>query len=263
MPINGHPALTVQTPLWVPRSVDPAGGIWSTTRDVIRYGRFHLEAATMTGAANIVSPDSLRQMREPVLPIPGTQLQIGRDWFVQDMAGTRVFFHGGDTLGQHTDFVAVPEQHFALVVLTNGQGGGSAAATAALDAALAQFPALAPLVGQIGLGHALIAPPNAPTVTLPADKMAEYAGRYEDPSQVITFAPRGEELAVSIEQIFQPGSFLPAIQAPAAPPTPVAFLAEDMAVANQQRLPFVRDTEGRVQWVSAGLRLVPRVAPDA
>jgi CubicO group peptidase (beta-lactamase class C family) len=263
MPINGHPALTVQTPLWVPRSVDPAGGIWSTTRDVIRYGRFHLDAATMTGAANIVSPDSLRQMREPVLPIPGTQLQIGRDWFVQDMAGTRVFFHGGDTLGQHTDFVAVPEQHFALVVLTNGQGGGSAAATAALDAALAQFPALAPLVGQIGLGHALIAPPNAPTVTLPADKMAEYAGRYEDPSQVITFAPRGEELAVSIEQIFQPGSFLPAIQAPAAPPTPVAFLAEDMAVANQQRLPFVRDTEGRVQWVSAGLRLVPRLAPDA
>ena len=33
LPINGHPALTVQTPLWLPRAVDPAGGIWATTRD--------------------------------------------------------------------------------------------------------------------------------------------------------------------------------------------------------------------------------------
>ena len=37
------------------------------------------------------------------------------------------------------------------------------------------------------------------------------------------------------------------------------FLAEDMAVVNGSRVPFVRDAEGRVQWVSAGLRLVPRV----
>ena len=122
---TGTPALAVQTPLWVPRSVDPAGGIWSTTRDVIRYGRFHLDAGTVTGAANVVSPESLLQMREPAMAIPGTSMQMGRDWFVQDVAGTRVFYHGGDTLGQHTDFVAIPEQRFVLVVLTNGQGGGS------------------------------------------------------------------------------------------------------------------------------------------
>src|SRR5215204_2115094 len=45
----------------------------------------------------------------------------------------------------------------------------------------------------------------------------------------------------------------------ARPAAAVAFLAEDTAVVNGSRVPFVRDAEGRVQWVSAGLRLVPRV----
>jgi hypothetical protein len=264
MPINGHPALAVQTPLWVPRSVDPAGGIWATTRDVLRYGRFHLEAGTVTGPANVVSPDSLRQMREPVMPIAGTPLQIGRDWFVQDVAGTRVFFHEGDTNGQHTHFDAIAEHHFALVVLTNAQGGGSLAATAALDAALAQFPALAPLAGKIGLGPAaLMAPPDAQTVTLPADEVAEYAGRYADPSQVLTFTAQGEGLELSIEQLDQPGAYQPAIRPPASPPAPVAFLAKDMAVVSRVQMPFVRDAAGRVQWVSFGLRLVPRHDAEA
>ena len=165
LPINGRPAVAVATPLWVPRSVDPAGGIWATTRDVLRYGRFHFAAGTIAGPANIVSPNSLRQMQEPAMPILGTALQMGRNWFVQDVVGIRVFEHNGDTLGQHTNFIVIPAQQFALIVLTNGQGGGSLAAMAALDAALAQFEALTPLVGKLGLTHALLAPASAPTVT--------------------------------------------------------------------------------------------------
>jgi len=263
MPINGTPALSVITPLWVPRSVDPAGGIWSTTRDVLRYGRFHIDAGTVPGPANVVSPDSLIQMREPAMPIPGTPIQMGRDWFVQDVEGTRVFFHGGDTLGQHTDFFAIPEQHFALVVLTNGQGGGGLAAVAALNTALAQFPALAPLTGQIGITQSLIAPADAPTVTLSAEELAAYAGRYADPGVVITLAEKGEGLEGSTQMIEQPGSWQPVLRPPAAPPALVAFLAKDMGVSHGARLPFVRDAEGRVGWVSSGLRLVPRVEGQA
>jgi CubicO group peptidase (beta-lactamase class C family) len=265
MPINGKLALAVQTPLWIPRSVDPAGGIWATTRDVLRYGRFHLDAATGTAsaAANVVSPESLLRMREPAIAVPGLPLQMGRNWFVQDVGGTRVFSHGGDTLGQHTDFFTVPAERFVLVVLTNGQGGGSPAAMAALDAALSQVPALAPLAGQIGLLPALVAPADAPTVDLPADELAAFAGRYADPGLAITFAAKGEGLEASTETIDQPGSWQPALRPPAAPPAPVAFLGADTAVVNGARLPFVRDAGGRVGWVSAGLRLVPRVDANA
>jgi len=261
LPINGRPAVAVETPLWVPRSVDPAGGIWATTRDVLRYGRFHFAAGTIAGPANIVSPNSLRQMQEPAMPFLGTSLQIGRDWFVQDVAGMRVFEHDGATLGQNTDFLAIPAQQFALIVLTNS-GGGSLAAMAALDAALAQFPALTPLVGKLGLTHALLAPAGAPTVTLSADDLTAYAGRYADPGQVLTFARSGDGLTVTKEQLVQPGSWQPAIQPPPAPAAPVTFLAKDMALANGARVPFVRDASGRVQWVSSGARLVPRVAGD-
>lgn len=263
LPINGKPSVAVQTPLWVPRSVDPAGGIWGTTRDVIRYGRFHSEAGTAAGVANVVSPESLVQMREPTVPIPGTPLQMGRDWFVQDVDGTRAFFHGGDTLGHHADFLAIPEQDFVLVVLTNGQGGGSAAALAALNAALAQFPALAPLAGKLGLIPALVAPADAPTVDLPPEQVAAYAGRYADPGQAMSFAQTDAGLELTVELIEQPGAWAAAINPPPPPPAAVAFLAEDMAVANGSRLPFIRDPEGGVQWVSSGLRLVPRIDADA
>ena len=40
---------------------------------------------------------------------------MGRDWFVQDVAGMRVIFHDGDTRGQHTNFIAIPDQGFILV----------------------------------------------------------------------------------------------------------------------------------------------------
>jgi hypothetical protein len=182
---------------------------------------------------------------------------------VQDIAGTRVFYHGGDTLGQHADFFAIPEQRFVLVVLTNGQGGGSPAATAALDAALTQVPALASLAGKIGLIPALMAPPGAPTASLPGDELAAYAGRYADPGQVLSVAAQGEGLELSVEPLNQPGVLQPAIIPPVAPSAPVTFLERDMAVVNGARLPFVRDAAGRVQWVSSGLRLVPRVEADA
>jgi hypothetical protein len=59
--------------------------------------------------------------------------------------------------------------------------------------------------------------------------------------------------------IAQPGSWQPAFQPAAAPPASISFLAKDMGVSNGARLPFVRDADGRVGWVSVGLRLIPRI----
>lgn len=247
LPINGRLSVAVQTPLWLPRAIGPAGGIWSTTRDLIRYARFHIDRGASAGAANVVHPESLALMREPAVDIPGTSLQMGRDWYVQDVDGVRAFFHGGDTLGQHAELVVIPDHDVVLVVLTNGQGGGSVAAAAALDTALVQIPALAPLVGKVGLLPALLVGPDTPTVDLPPAQVDEYAGRYADLGQALTFAPTDEGLELTSETIEEPGGLLPGIMPPPAPPAPVAFLDTDMAVAGQGRLPFVRDADGRVR----------------
>jgi hypothetical protein len=46
---------------------------------------------------------------------------------------------------------------------------------------------------------------DAPRVTLTAEEVAEYAGRYGDPSQVSTLAEKCEGLEVSTELVDQPG----------------------------------------------------------
>jgi CubicO group peptidase (beta-lactamase class C family) len=265
MPINGRPTVAVQTPLWIPRSVDPAGGIWSTTHDVLRYARFHMDRGVAPGDANLVHPETLARMHEPAVDVPGLPLQMGMNWFVQDIDGVRAFFHGGDTLGQHTELVAIPDQDFAMVVLTNGQGGGGIASAMALDAALAEIPELSSLSGRIGLHHALLIDGDPPPIELSSDERAEYVGRYADPGQVYTFELTDDGLEVSAETIQEPGAWQPAIVPPPPPAAAAAveFLEEDIAMINRQRMPFVRNADGQVGWVSVGLRLLPRDDADA
>ena len=258
--VNGQVSLAVATPLWIPRSVDPAGGIWSTTRDMMRYARFHLAAGVVTGVANIVSPESLALMQEPVMDVPGTTtLQMGRNWFVQDLDGVRVVFHGGDTLGQHAELVLIPEYEVAISVLTNAQGGGAVVAATALDAALAEIPELASLTGRVGLGPETALPADASSVELSPEQLAVYVGQFADPGQDLTFSLGDDGLNVLIDTIAQPGAYLSDLNPAPLPAIPVSFVAEDIGALGPSRLPFVRDADGDVQWVSMGLRLIPRV----
>lgn len=258
--VNGRDVLTVQTPLWTPRSVDPAGGFWSTTRDVIRYARFHLSASSgvSSGAASVVSAESLLQMREPAIDVPGLPLSMGRDWFVQDIDGVQVFAHNGDTLGQHTEFFAIPEHQFAFVLLTNGPGG-SAAALQAVNAALAAHPGLAGLAGKVGTTWAGLAPADTPTVVLPSETIQEYAGRYADWGTEYTVSASGSGLQIAMETIELPGTLQPAIAPNPPAPFEVSFTGKDAGLAaGIMRVPFVRDDAGKVGWMSFGLRLIPR-----
>jgi CubicO group peptidase (beta-lactamase class C family) len=257
-PINGTDGLAVQSPLWVPRCVNPAGGIWSTTRDVIRYARLHLSGADGTDA--IVSARSLHQMQEPVIAVPGLNISIGRSWFVQDIGGVRAIMHNGDTAGQHTVFLAIPQRQFAFVLFVNNVMSGVAVEVDALDRALASYPGLAELSGEMGFSRALLAPPDATTVPLSAAEAAEYAGRYGDPARVITFRPADGALETTVQRLDQANSWEPAIAPPPPALTTVEFLGTDMALSRGALLPFVRDDAGRVGWVESGFRLVPRIA---
>lgn len=248
-PINGVDGLAVQSPLFVPRCVDPAGGIWSTTRDVMRYARLHLSG-------------SLRRMQEPVTAVPGLNINIGRSWFVQDIAGVRAIMHNGDTAGQHTVFLAIPERQFAFVLFVSNVMSGVPVEVEVLDKALASYPGLEELSGAMGFSRSLLAPRDASTVTLSAAEAAEYAGLYGDPARVITFEPSEGGLESKVQRLPQENSWEPAVAPPHPPPTTVTFLDSDMGQSRGARLPFVRDDEGRVGWVESGFRLIPRIAEN-
>lgn len=256
MPINGRDAVVVATPVWVPRCVDPAGGIWSTTRDMLRYARLHL-GEQPAAQPPFLRPASLRAMQEPAVDAPGLDLTMGRSWFVQNVDGVRVIFHDGDTVGQHAVLLAVPERRFALVLLLNGQSG-AAAGLAALDAALSRYPGLAALAGKVGLVRALLAPADGPDYSVSRGELSDYAGHYVDPGQATTLRVDGSELELTAELTPPPGSWQPALAPPPPEPATVTFTAPDSAVAGGMRLPFVRDDDGGIGWIGAGLRLRPR-----
>jgi hypothetical protein len=129
-----------------------------------------------------------------------------------------------------------------------------------LDAALASYPGLAELAGKIGFTRALLAPPDAPTVTLAEAEAADYAGRYEDPGLVMTFVPSNGGLEATATPQDQKNAWQAAVGPTPPPPTSVAFLGKDMALSKGTRLPFVRDDGGRVGWVESGFRLVLHTA---
>ena len=80
-----------------------------------------------------------------------------------------------------------------------------------LDAALSSYPGLAELAGKIGFNRALLAPPDAPTVTLSEAEAADYTGRYQDPGLVVTFVPSNGGLELKAEQLDQKNSWRGAI----------------------------------------------------
>ena len=259
--INGKPAVAVQTPLLLPRAVDPAGGIWSTTRDLIRYARFHLDPSTVAGNSRLVQPESLRRMQAPAQAIPGLPASIGMNWVIQEVDGVRTFQHPGLTLSQATEFIVIPEQRFAFAMLTNSALGRSVE-VAALDAALASYPGLASLSGKVGIIQAMSADSSTPTVSLPPEQLAEYAGRYATPLQALDFTTTESGLEVTQVQFALPDQWQPDIPSPDetgdSPSEAVTFAAPDEAIAFGLRLPFVRDASGRVGWVGNSLRLLPR-----
>lgn len=254
MPVNGRDAVVVSTPLWIPRCADPAGGIWSTTRDMLRYARLHL-GEQPPGRTPFLRPATLRAMQDPAVDVPGLDLKMGRSWFVQEVDGLRVISHDGDTLGQHAVLVIVPDRKFALVLLLNGQSGASAG-LAAVDAALSRYPGLGGLAGKTGVVRALLAPPDAARERV--SDLGEYAGRYIDPGQITTLTVQDSALELTAELTPVAGSWQPALSPPPPEPAALTFLGPDSAVSDGMRIPFVRNDEGAIGWLGNGLRLRPR-----
>lgn len=112
----------VERPWQLPRAVNPAGGLISSARDQLRYARFILREGRTDDGTQLLSPELMGDMRRPRLDAGGGRAAFGGlGWLIQRTPG--VLAHGGSTLGQESSFVLVPEQDFAITVLTNSDHG--------------------------------------------------------------------------------------------------------------------------------------------
>jgi CubicO group peptidase (beta-lactamase class C family) len=249
-------------PLFLPRSVDPAGGLWSTTGEQLRYARFHMGDGS-AGGRRLLLAETLGLMQTPQIGVPGQgPLTMGMSWFVLQTGGLRLLYHGGDTFGQHTEFWIAPDAGFALVVFANAQPGGALAGPLAFAEALRQYFGVGG--GAAGAGAAAAGGAVVPRLALPPGALAAFGGRYATPNVGIDIRPDGEDLALHVDVLRVPGQVQPLDQQALPPDARATIVAPDVALVTAQSgepaatIQFLRRPDGSVGWLSLGTRLYPR-----
>lgn len=231
------------------RAANPVGGIVSTVADQLRYACFHMGEGTAADGTRLLTPGTLALMQAPRVAASGEIDAIGVTWMLRTVGGTRIVQHGGSTNGQESAFVMAPDHRFAITVLTNANRG------AALHHEITGW----------ALRHYLGASePEPELLSLPAETLAAYCGRYSAPLWDIDVRMSDGELIVEIMR--KPG-FPTSDSPPPASPHPVraGLYDQDRLLIRDEPLKgergqFLRRPDGSIGWLHLMLRANQRQA---
>ena len=248
-------AIVVPRVWQLPRSINAAGGLMSSAADQLRYARFHLGDGRAPDGTRLLSRAALEAMRSH--PGPGGTMIVeltgmGVTWMLRPSAqGIRIVQHGGRWTGEVSGFLMVPEQEFAMTLLTNCESGSSLVNELfADDGALRLFTGLTNL--------------PAPERRLSRAELASYEGRYT--LQQVDFAGRLVDEAPGTMTAHDGGLLLTSGEGATAARTILTFydspLGRDFVLVKDRdgtprgtRADFIRDRAGQVRWLRLGGRL--------
>jgi len=120
--IDGKPAVGVMGLNYAVIPVRPAGGAWSSVRDVLKYVQMELASGLLPGGKRFIAAEPLLARRAPQVSI-GKDNTYGMGLVVDTTYTTPVVHHGGDLIGFHSDMIWLPEHGVGAVILTNGDAG--------------------------------------------------------------------------------------------------------------------------------------------
>jgi CubicO group peptidase (beta-lactamase class C family) len=222
------------------------GGVISTVVDQLRYAAFHVG---VLDAPTVLPRHAIAHMQTLQRPAGSMCESIGLSWMIDDAGdGTPLVKHGGATNGQLSAFEMIPAHRFAVTVLTNADLGRETRQTIA-DACQEHF---------LGFGK-----PMPRALEQPPADLAQYAGRYEATLEHLTVTVSGGGLTIE----GRPPPKYVTEPRPRAIPAPVAHLAftgDDRAAVQDgprrgERVEFLRDGAGRIEWLRWDGRLARRV----
>ena len=104
--------------------VRPAGGAWSSVRDMLKYVQVRLDGGTLPDGTRYIPKDTLLARRTPQVSI-GQDVTYGMGLMADTKYGTPLVHHGGDLIGYHSDMMWLPEHNVGAVILTNVDPGWS------------------------------------------------------------------------------------------------------------------------------------------
>ena len=245
---DGNPPTLLRP--FAPSTSVTAGGVGLCITDLLTYARFHMGDGMSSAGERVLQRASLELMRTPQLRKQGTDDDMGLGWHLRSMGPVRVAGHGGTLAGHILLLDIVPERNFAIAILTNSNNGWRLIQDVE-RAALKNYLNVTLSTNQ-GIAH------RGLLETLPSVELLEkqpdpspYIGTYDRPLNTVVVRAGGTHLIVQI----QSKEGIP------QPELPIAFHGPDRAVVTDgsdrgQSIEFVRDADGRVQWI----RVVGRVA---
>jgi CubicO group peptidase (beta-lactamase class C family) len=228
------------------RSSAGGGGVISSVVDQLRYAAFHLGVVP---APDVLSSSAITEMQR-VQQLAGSMCEsYGLSWMIDDAGGgERLVKHGGATNGQLSSFEMIPGRGFAVTVLTNADAGRETRQTIA-DQCQTHF---------LGFGK-----PPLRALPLPPANLGEYAGRYEATLEHlnVTVSGRGLRIEGSPPPKWRVEPSLVPLRLPAAE---LEFTDVDRAAVLSgprlgERVEFLRDVDGGIEWLRWDGRIARRV----
>jgi CubicO group peptidase (beta-lactamase class C family) len=101
----------------------PAGGVWTSAHDLIRYVQLELAKGKLPNGKVLVSEQNLFMRRKPYVKV-GADGSYGMGLQVDNRWGIPMVFHGGSMIGFKSDIMFLPEHGVGAVILTNADIGG-------------------------------------------------------------------------------------------------------------------------------------------
>ncbi|MFG3342436.1 serine hydrolase domain-containing protein [Glycomyces sp. NPDC048151] len=243
------------SPTWkVHRAQNPGGGGASSARDLVRWARFHLGDGRAESGERIVSAEALQAMRRQTVELRGSSLGdgFGICWFLREIDGAATFAHGGSSVGQFADFIAVPEHDFAIAVTTNAEPGGTPCNLAIIRWALEHY---------LGLVDR-----DPEPVAFDAARAAEITGEYEVDMMIVSVVDEGDHLSLAARIRPELRAAAPDDMPADCEPAHMGFLGEDgddyivtEGPLQGQRGYFARDEHGAVTAIDLAGRQFRRV----
>jgi CubicO group peptidase (beta-lactamase class C family) len=101
----------------------PAGGVWTSAHDLIRYVQLELALGKLPDGKQLVSEENILARRLPQIAT-GENQSYGMGLSVDKTWGVTVVHHGGSMAGFKSDLLFLPDYGVGAVLLTNSDEGG-------------------------------------------------------------------------------------------------------------------------------------------
>jgi CubicO group peptidase (beta-lactamase class C family) len=101
----------------------PAGGMWTSARDLSKYLIMELSLGTLPDGTRLVSTESLLERRRAQVHV-GEDATYGMGLVIETRYGIPVVHHGGSLFGYKSDMIFLPDHGVGAVVLANADTGG-------------------------------------------------------------------------------------------------------------------------------------------